>query len=63
MDGERTPMFRAYTTLRALQIPAGEHDVVIRYEPWSFRLGAGISLLSLLALGGWAVWQVKKRKA
>lgn len=63
VDGERTPMFRAYTTLRALQIPAGEHDVVIRYEPWSFRLGAGISLLSLLALGGWAGWQVKKRKA
>ncbi len=53
VDGERTPILRAYTTLRAIQIPEGEHEVLMRYEPLSFRIGAGITLLALLALLAW----------
>ncbi|MBN1922330.1 MAG: hypothetical protein JW892_13865 [Anaerolineae bacterium] len=50
VDGERTPILRAYTALRAIQVPEGEHEVSLRYEPLSFRIGVGITFLALLAL-------------
>lgn len=55
VDGARTPILRAYTALRAIQIPEGEHEVSLRYEPLSFRIGAGITLLALLALLAWSL--------
>ena len=43
-----------------MALPAGEHDIVMRFDPDSYRVGAGISrassitliLLLLLSLGG-----------
>ena len=55
VNGARVPVLRAYTALRVVELPAGEHEVLMRYEPLSFRLGVGISLLSLLALLVWAL--------
>ena len=60
VDGVPAEVLRADWTLRAMALPAGGHDIVIRFEPDSYRIGAGISrassitliLLLLLSLGG-----------
>ncbi|WP_322798701.1 hypothetical protein [Thermoflexus sp.] len=52
IDGRPAPVLRAYTTLRAIPIPAGAHQVVLRYEPLSVRAGlvlSGIAILITLA--------------
>ena len=36
------------TALRAIPVPAGTHDIELRYRPLSFRTGAWLSVLSLL---------------
>ena len=60
VDGAPAEVLRADWTLRAMALPAGGHDIVMRFEPDSYRIGAGISrassitliLLLLLSLGG-----------
>ena len=60
VDGAPADVLRSDWTLRSMAIPAGEHDIVMRFEPDSYRVGAGISrassitliLLLLLSLGG-----------
>ena len=50
-NGETVPMIRANGVGRAIQIPPGEHAIVLRYTP-SFRtLGWGLALAGLLLLG------------
>jgi hypothetical protein len=46
IDGEPTPILRAYGGLSALVIPAGEHSVTFTYDPLSYRIGAIISLFT-----------------
>ena len=41
--------------LTGLSVPAGEHRVALVYRPLSFRVGAAVSLASLLVLSGLAV--------
>ena len=53
-------LFRADWTLRGAILPAGEHDMVMRFEPASYSISSGISrassilliLLILLSAGG-----------
>ena len=60
VDGAPVDVLRADWTLRAAQLPAGEHDLVMRFEPSSYRIGANISrassitliILLLLSIGG-----------
>ena len=60
VDGAPVDVLRADWTLRAAQLPAGTHDLVMRFEPASYRIGANVSrassivliLLLLLSLGG-----------
>ena len=60
VDGKPVDVLRADWTLRAAELPAGEHDLVMRFEPDSYRTGANISrassitliLLLLLSIGG-----------
>ena len=54
--GEVLPIELEGTLLRAAQVPAGEHTLVMRFDPPSYRRGAAISratsiLLLLSALG------------
>jgi len=49
-DGTPVEILRANHTFRAITFPPGEHTVMFRYEPLSFRVGAAISLLSLIAV-------------
>ena len=59
IDGTEAPILKADYTFRGLAIPAGEHEIVFRFDPQSFHLGANISraasLLLWLALVGVAV--------
>lgn len=53
IDGVESPLFRANYILRSAIIPAGQHEVVMRYEPSIWRIGNAIQLItSLLILAG-----------
>jgi hypothetical protein len=50
IDGEEARGLRAYTTLRAVCVPAGTHDVTWTYVPTIYVAGAGITLVALIVL-------------
>ncbi len=54
IDGEETPLLRANYMLRALEIPAGNHEIVMTFTPWTGGKAVSLicSLLLLLALIG-----------
>ena len=63
IDGVLTPHMRANYVLRSLLVPAGEHDIVFKFEPKVIATGNMISLVSygfliLIPLG----WYLKERK-
>ncbi len=37
VDGRAAPIVRADYAFRAVPVPAGDHDVMMRYSPWSLR--------------------------
>lgn len=49
IDGQPTPILRAYGGLMALNFPAGTHTIELVYDPTSYRVGA---LVSLVMWGG-----------
>jgi uncharacterized membrane protein YfhO len=51
VDGEAAPILKAYTTIRAVCVPAGEHVVEWHYRPNAFLVGGLVSLGSLLLVG------------
>jgi hypothetical protein len=55
IDEETAPIYRANRLMRAACVSAGEHRILFTYEPISFRLGAVISTVGLLAffILGW----------
>ncbi len=54
VDGHPAELLRADGFFRAVALPAGSHRVVFRYQPLSWYLGAGVSLLALSTLGFFA---------
>ena len=48
--GQELPIELEGTLLRAAQVPAGEHTLVMRFDPPSYRTGRNISLVSSLFL-------------
>jgi hypothetical protein len=54
VDGQRSPVYRANYLFRAVEVGAGTHTVEFRYEPGAFRVGLGISLLSVILVAAWA---------
>ncbi|MBO4574471.1 MAG: YfhO family protein [Bacteroidales bacterium] len=56
IDGVESPLLRADYILRSAIIPAGQHEIVMRYEPRIWKIGNTIQLItSLLLLIGLAV--------
>ncbi|TAK30037.1 MAG: hypothetical protein EPO21_20015 [Chloroflexota bacterium] len=51
LDGAEAPVLRANRIFRGVFVPAGDHEVQLRYDPLSFRVGSYISLLFALAAG------------
>ncbi len=50
VNGNTAKLYRANLAFQAVAVPAGESDVVLRYELRHWRLGVGISLLSLVLI-------------
>jgi hypothetical protein len=52
VDGQATPIYPANVIGRAIFIPAGQHIVLFKYQPLSFRVALWLSAATLLILGG-----------
>lgn len=71
IDGEPASHFRADWTLRAMRVPAGEHQIVFDFRPKGYVIAVNVAvyssfliLLFLLGAIGYSVWnEWKKRKA
>lgn len=53
VDGKEVKISRAKEIFEAVNVPAGEHKVIFVYDPWTFKLGAAISIVCFLSLGFW----------
>ena len=51
VDGAPAPVLRADHTLRAVPIPAGDHRVVLVFDPLSLKLGALVTTGTLVIAG------------
>jgi hypothetical protein len=54
VDGRPVKLWRANYAFQALQVPAGQHQIELRYEDRTLRTGAVLSALGLLACA--ALW-------
>ena len=61
VDGNPARLVRADYLLRALCVPAGEHQVVLVYSPPLPKIGLAITGLTLLSIVGIAVWTSRRR--
>lgn len=52
VNGERVSSLRAFGLLRAVALPAGDHEIVWRFRPVSVYVGATLTILTILGLGG-----------
>jgi hypothetical protein len=50
VDGRETPVWRADYLLRAIRIPPGRHQVAMIYAPFSYLLGATITIIASFSL-------------
>jgi hypothetical protein len=50
VDGQPAPIYRADLYFRAVPLDAGDHQITLRFQPASARLGLGLSLAAWLAL-------------
>ena len=59
VDGRPAPALRANLAFTAVAVPAGEHDVELRYRPSSFYLG---SLISGATAAGYVLVFIRRRR-
>jgi hypothetical protein len=48
VDGMRQPILKTDLGFRAVQLPAGDHSVVMKFRPMSFKLGLGLTCLGII---------------
>jgi hypothetical protein len=60
VDGKETRIYRADYSFRAIPLNAGTHQVEFVYDPISFKLGAGVTVLGILACIGMG-WIARRR--
>jgi hypothetical protein len=51
IDGRPAPIFRVNQRMRGAAVDGGRHRLVFVYEPWSFRIGAAVTALGVIAAG------------
>ncbi|MDX1522810.1 MAG: YfhO family protein, partial [Anaerolineae bacterium] len=62
VDGQPEPIIRANYAFRAVYVPAGQHTVQFVFRPLIWRVGLGVSGLTLIFLMIWAVWRWQRIK-
>lgn len=60
IDGQPSPLLRANYVLRAVQVEGGTHQIDFIYDPWTFKIGALVSGITGLVLGG-VCWPWRRR--
>jgi uncharacterized membrane protein YfhO len=68
INGRPAPILRANQMMRGAAVSAGEHQLVYRYDPWSFRIGAGVSSVGVTVLllmiarryGSCGLWRISR---
>ena len=63
VDGQPVTAVKANLAFTVVPVPAGTHELELRYVPTSFRLGMAISGLTLLGWAGWMRRAHMHRKA
>ena len=63
IDDQPTTLYPANFAFRAVLVPPGEHRVTFTFEPTTWRIGMGISVLTLMALIGFGVWRWRRRRS
>lgn len=63
VGGDRTPVLRANFSQQAIAVPAGEHDVVLRYRPDGWSTGLLVSAAGMLVADGALVVHRLRRRA
>jgi hypothetical protein len=63
VDGKEDKIFRANAFFRAISLSAGKHRVEFRYEPWSFTVGAAVSLATLCGFLIWTAFVLLARRS
>mgnify|MGYP000262079560 CR=1 FL=1 len=65
LDGDAVEILRAYGSLSAIEIPAGEHQVTLSFEPISYQIGAIMSLITWAIAGitfiFWIISSIRKQ--
>jgi len=60
VDGVEAPVYRANFAFRAIYLAEpGEHHVVLRFEPLSFKIGLSVSVLTMMILIGAVAHRLK----
>ncbi|MBI4559325.1 MAG: YfhO family protein [Candidatus Hydrogenedentes bacterium] len=62
LNGRRALIYRANGIFRGVYVPAGEHEMVFRYRPFTLVLGATITMLTLVSLAGLGVVLLIRRR-
>jgi hypothetical protein len=62
IDGMVAEIFPAYYVFRGVILPAGRHEVVYTYMPWTFKAGMVASVTTLVAASLCALLLLPKRK-
>jgi len=57
VDGKPAPLLLTYYTLMAVQLGEGEHQVVFRFSPASFKIGLALSLIALAFAVTFVAWR------
>jgi hypothetical protein len=63
-NGKPVPVLQAYHTFRAVPLQPGQHEIVFKYDPKYYVVGAVLSLIGALFLAGTLVvtWVATRRR-
>lgn len=62
IDSQPATLYRASYLAQGLVVPQGQHRVMLNYDPSEFKVGLGISGISLLGWTGLLVFAVRRRR-
>lgn len=65
IDGQDAKLFRSNYVLRSLRVPAGRHEIVLKFHPSSYFTGETLSAICsilLMCLIGVSIWMNNRKK-